>query len=382
MMQDILSVNLLGNAGIYYRGEDITTRLSSKSVVIIMYLVENYNKKITREKISDLLWAEKYENSGYNLRYNLWNIKKVIPRDEEGRSLILASKEYCYINTEYRFSSDVIRIKKLEEKPLSSMSLEELREMKSAFRGDFLEQLHIKDAEELYEWILSNRVRYQKLHASCLNQIYLNLKDTHMHEEKVEILEEILLQNPYDEESHYNLMTEYIKLGERHMAISQYKKCDQRLRAELKIGAKKKLKELYLKLLDDRTEISEHRENLREMHINSYCNRNIEYLALGQLMESLLSLDREKGFRAVSDSELRVFSSVVSTGDSDLEHAAQVKDIRLFIAVRDVMKSLMEKMTIRIYLHNKEKLDPRSRNFFDYIMGTDSEIKNAIELVK
>ena len=39
MMQDILSVNLLGNAGIYYRGEDITTRLSSKSVVIIMYLV-------------------------------------------------------------------------------------------------------------------------------------------------------------------------------------------------------------------------------------------------------------------------------------------------------------------------------------------------------
>ena len=262
------------------------------------------------------------------------------------------------------------------------MSLEELREMKSAFRGDFLEQLHIKDAEELYEWILSNRVRYQKLHASCLNQIYLNLKDTHMHEEKVEILEEILLQNPYDEESHYNLMTEYIKLGERHMAISQYKKCDQILRAELNIGAKKKLKELYLKLLDDRTEISEHRENLREIHINRYCNRSIEYLALGQLMESLLSLDREKGFRAVSDSELRVFSSVVSTGDSDLEHAAQVKDIRLFIAVRDVMKSLMEKMTIRIYLHNKEKLDPRSRNFFDYIMGTDSEIKNAIELVK
>lgn len=382
MMQEMLVVNLLGNAGIYYRGEDITTRLSSKSVAIIMYLVENYNKKITREKISDLLWAEKYENSGYNLRYNLWNIKKVIPGDEEGRSLILANKEYCYINPEYRFNSDVIRIKKLEEKPLSSMSLEELREMKSAFRGDFLEQLHIKDAEELYEWILSNRVRYQKLHASCLNQIYLNLKDTHMHEEKVEILEEILLHNPYDEESHYNLMTEYIKLGERHMAISQYKKCDQILRAELNIGAKKKLKELYLKLLDDRTEISEHRENLREMHINSYCNRNIEYLALGQLMESLLSLDREKGLRAVSDSELRVFSSVVSTGDSDLEHAAQVKDIRLFIAVRDVMKSLMEKMTIRIYLHNKEKLDPRSRNFFDYIMGTDSEIKNAIELVK
>ena len=242
MMQEMLVVNLLGNAGIYYRGEDITTRLSSKSVAIIMYLVENYNKKITREKISDLLWAEKYENSGYSLRYNLWNIKKVIPGDEEGRSLILPNKEYCYINPEYRFNSDVIRIKKLEEKPLSSMSLEELREMKSAFRGDFLEQLHIKDAEELYEWILSNRVRYQKLHASCLNQIYLNLKDTHMHEEKVEILEEILLQNPYDEESHYNLMTEYIKLGERHMAISQYKKCDQILRAELNIALRRSLR--------------------------------------------------------------------------------------------------------------------------------------------
>lgn len=382
MIQDMLIINLLGNSGIYYKNEDISTRLSSKSVAIIMYLVENYNKKINRDKISDLLWAEKYENSGNNLRYNLWHIKKVIPKDNEGRNLVLANKECCYINTEYRFSSDVIKIKKLEEKSISDLSLDELTKMKEAFRGDFLEQLHIKDAEEWYEWILGNRVKYQKLHAICLNQIYINLQDTHMHEEKVDILEEILIHNPYDEESHYNLMTEYIKLGERHMAISQYKKCDDILRSELNIGAKKKLKDLYLKLLNDNTEIKEHREVLREIHVNRYCNRNIEYLAMSQLMESLLSIDREKGFESVKDPDFRVFSSIIATGEKDEDFSLGLTDIRIFISVRDVIKRLMEKINIRIYIYNKEKLDIKSKIFFDYITGSDIEIKGIIEILK
>lgn len=382
MIQDMLIINLLGNAGIYYKNEDISARLSSKSVAIVMYLVENYNKKITKDKISDLLWSEKYENSGNNLRHNLWNIKKVIPKDDEGRSLVLANKECCYINPEYRFSSDVIKIKKLEEKSLLAMSQDELTRMKEAFRGDFLEQLNIKDADEWYEWTLGNRVKYQKLHALCLNQIYINLKDTHLHEEKVGILEEILLHNPYDEESHYNLMTEYIKLGERHMAISQYKKCDDILRSELNIGAKKKLKDLYLKLLNDNTEITEHRQVLREIYVNKYCNKNIEYLAMSQLMESLIKIDREKGLKAVKDSDLRIFSSIIATGEKEDGFFCTLNDVRIFISVRDIIKKLMEKITIRIYLYNKEKLDFRSKNFFDYISGSDSEIKEIIELLK
>ena len=50
MINDTLTINLFGNVGIYFENEDITTKLSSKSVAIIMFLVANYNKKIIREK--------------------------------------------------------------------------------------------------------------------------------------------------------------------------------------------------------------------------------------------------------------------------------------------------------------------------------------------
>ncbi len=384
MINDTLTINLFGNVGIYFENEDITTKLSSKSVAIIMFLVANYNKKITREKISDLLWSEKYDNAGYNLRYNLWSIKKIIPKDANGNELIISNKEYCYINPEYKFEADIIKVNKLEEKAVQLFSIEDLKHIKNEFKGEFLEQMHIKDSEEFYEWILVNRVKYQKLYISCLNQMYLLLKNTDLHEQKIEILDEILTCNPYDEECHYNLMLEYTKLGERHKAISQYKKCDSILRAELNIGAKTKLKELYIKLINDEIDFENQNNEIIELELNKYSNKNIEYLCISQLIEQIGNLDKELNLKLISKNIMQVFSSIAFLeGEESAERIhTQVNDIKLYMTLRSVLKKLNEKLKIRISIYNREKMDAKSKLFFEYFIGSEEHLKDIITFSK
>ncbi len=384
MINDTLTINLFGNVGIYFENEDITTKLSSKSVAIIMFLVANYNKKITREKISDLLWSEKYDNAGYNLRYNLWSIKKIIPKDANENELIISNKEYCYINPEYKFEADIIKVNKLEEKAVQLFSIEDLKHIKNEFKGEFLEQMHIKDSEEFYEWILVNRVKYQKLYISCLNQMYSLLKNTDLHEQKIEILDEILTCNPYDEECHYNLMLEYTRLGERHKAISQYKKCDSILRAELNIGAKTKLKELYIKLINDEIDFENQNNEIRELELNKYSNKNIEYLCISQLIEKIRALDKELNLKLISKNIIQVFSSIafIEYEESDGLVQFQVNDIKLYMTLRSVLKKLNEKLKIKVNIYNREKMDAKSKLFFEYFIGSEDHLKDIITFSK
>ncbi|MGB5823697.1 MAG: BTAD domain-containing putative transcriptional regulator [Proteocatella sp.] len=385
MNENRLTINLLGNVGIYYDGEDITTKLSSKSVAIIMFLVANYNKKITREKISDLLWAEKYENAGYNLRYNLWNIKKVIPFDMDGRELITSNKEYCQINPDYIFEGDIVNVKKLEEKQISNMNLDELKSMKNEFKGEFLEQIHIKDAEEFYEWILINRIKYQKLYISCLNQMYTLLHGAGRYEDKIDILDEILNYNPYDEESHYNLMIEHMKEGKRHRAISQYKKCDNLLRSELNIGAKPKLKELYMKLINEQSSFDNEGRVHKEILLNQYFNKNIDYLVLSQLIENLAEIERELNLKIMNPNLYYIFSSIVPfIYDEGVEERSshQINDIKLFIAVREAIEKTSSQIKLKITIYNKEKMDLKSKTFFEYASGSLKGMRDIIQYVK
>lgn len=384
MINDTLTINLFGNVGIYFENEDITTKLSSKSVAIIMFLVANYNKKITREKISDLLWSEKYDNAGYNLRYNLWSIKKIIPKDANENELIISNKEYCYINPEYKFEADIIKVNKLEEKAVQLFSIEDLKHIKNEFKGEFLEQMHIKDSEEFYEWILVNRVKYQKLYISCLNQMYSLLKNTDLHEQKIEILDEILTCNPYDEECHYNLMLEYTRLGERHKAISQYKKCDSILRAELNIGAKTKLKELYIKLINDEIDFENQNNEIRELELNKYSNKNIEYLCISQLIEQIRALDKELNLKLISKNIIQVFSSIafIEYEEADGLVQFQVNDIKLYMTLRSVLKKLNEKLKIKVNIYNREKMDAKSKLFFEYFIGSEEHLNDIITFSK
>lgn len=83
-MERGLFIQLFGSAELLVDGVPVTTKLSAKSLAILCFLVCHEQRRASREKLASMLWSESYETATYNLRYNLWNIKKVIPPDENG----------------------------------------------------------------------------------------------------------------------------------------------------------------------------------------------------------------------------------------------------------------------------------------------------------
>ena len=101
-MDQGLFIQMFGSAEFFVSGKPVTTRLSAKSLAILVFLICHEQRRVTREKLASMFWAESYDTATYNLRYNLWNIKKVIPPDENGAEFLITSKDFCGINPAYR----------------------------------------------------------------------------------------------------------------------------------------------------------------------------------------------------------------------------------------------------------------------------------------
>ncbi|QHI71490.1 hypothetical protein [Aminipila terrae] len=130
-----LIINLMGRVEFKYGEKNLEHKLSNKGVALISLLMLNIKNGISREKLISYLWADSDDEAArYNLRYNLWNIKKVIHADECGEDLILSTKDYCHLNAKYAFESDMLKLMKFECRG-EEQSIEDLYSYKQLFRG-------------------------------------------------------------------------------------------------------------------------------------------------------------------------------------------------------------------------------------------------------
>ncbi len=64
------------------------------------YLMCAPSRQTSKSTLKDLLWIDAGEKAAYNLRFNLWSIKKNIP-EIDGENFIITAGSTCRINPEY-----------------------------------------------------------------------------------------------------------------------------------------------------------------------------------------------------------------------------------------------------------------------------------------
>lgn len=388
-MGNDLTVRMLGDVEISQAGVSLLPKLSSKSMAIIALLICHDHRKLTREKIASMLWADSFETANYNLRYNLWNLKKVVP-PYKGEDFILSTKEACSINPAYPFRSDVAELSHLNPSVMGEMDVTSLNQIKNVLKGEFMDQFYIKDSEEFNDWILFERTRYQKLYVQCLNILLKKYTALEQTELVIDLLEEMLQINPYDEEIHYRLMEAHMKQGSRYLAILAYKKCNTLLREELNIIPQKKIKDLYLSIIDSQEEngclpSSAGRKKAVAFLVNEYADQNLEYLAMSQLIEKIAaSLDRVSlegvprkywaDLEAICPDVEDFFGGGPSCDKnqrcSELLPPSEIRDIRLFSSFRSILRHLESEFRLEISIENSGELDKKSLQFFHLIQHT------------
>ncbi|MBK5246194.1 MAG: hypothetical protein JJE49_02830 [Peptostreptococcaceae bacterium] len=379
----MLTINMLGKVNINYEGTSIADKTSSKLVALICLLVLNKSRDMSKEKIISYLWPDSNEEAAKsNLRFNLWSIKKIIPQDVKGEEFINVGKDYCRINQKYKFYCDKIELDKY--KAYGEEDIEKLMKLKSLLKGDFLEGLYLRNCNDFNELILFERVVCQNKQVEILKKLVTLYEGLEKYEEGLQILNEIDVIEPYNENFAFQTITMYSKLGNRAGAINYYKKFENNLRRNLNISPDKELKILYSNLIEGSHEIKNNeRVNNRKkkLNIESHCISNVEYFWVSDVINKIMEKGDEKYLLEVG----KCIISDLGFIQSDLlleyeKHYVAIQDcsvavppVRIINAFIKFLLHATEIYDINIKVVNKENMDVVSQNILNHIETLNNE---------
>lgn len=182
----MLHITFMGETRFLLDGVDVSDKISSKATAIVALVLMKESRQMRRSEIINFLWGESGDDAAkYNLRFNLWQIKKVLVQ-EDGNSLFIVTKDIVKVNPEFSFFCDILEIEKASPDEIDS--IQELNRLLSLFRGEFFENCYLHNCESFLEHIILRRyymenrrlaiyhrliqLSYEKkLYDDCLNAI-------------------------------------------------------------------------------------------------------------------------------------------------------------------------------------------------------------------
>jgi len=376
----MLTVNMLGKSAIFYDDECISDKLSSKLVALICLLVLNRNRNMSKEKIIAYLWPDSDEEAAKsNLRFNLWNIKKTIPQNEEGEDFILSGKDFCRINEKYEFQCDKTQLDSCKVSQIDR--IEDLLRLKDLFQGDFLEGLYLRNCNEFNEMILFERVVCQNKQVEILEKLIGLYEEQERYEEELEILNEVAAIEPYNEQFAYQAIQTYGRLGNRTAAINYYKNFEIVLRRNLNISPNNELKLLYKEMLESSAGSVKHEQSStekqlkRQIDIKIYGLKDVEYFGIASIIDQVVGNADRKYVSELDPAYLRDLSYLyggipVESGESHALPAqltGAVPAARTVMAFLKLMEHISRRYQVNIQIEDLEELDPASRDLIRHL---------------
>lgn len=380
----MLKIHFFGKIKIKNDDKDITENLGNKTIALICLLFMQKNLCLSREKILTYLWPDSNEEAArYNLRFNIWMIKKHIGKDEEEKDFLIVNREFCEINSKYNFKCDVLEIKNLDLS--KNMDIQTLKSCKDLFTGDFMEGTYLSNCNEFNEIILFERRRFDDKRIKLLKKL-AELYKTVNYETCIEILKEALEQDPYDEDVAENIMQTYEISNKRSAAIFFYKEFKNKYLEGLGIQPSEKLKEIYDNLQKDyemkeTPNISNFNGNNKSLILKLYTMSEIRGFWIGEILKELELSGKVKFEKYLELSEAQVLKYIQPCINVSKDKFEELKspppEIRTINIFLKLMKKLSMEYKILIDNQNGDKIDALSEELQEYL------IKNAyISLLK
>ncbi len=380
----MLELFFLGNLKILYRGKDITTQLGSKACALIFLLMESKGKGLSREKIIAYLWPDsKEEAARYNLRYNLWEIKKIIKEDADGNLFLLSDNNACKINENYAYGCDFIEAACFDRKKEYTMA--ELLHFRSLFSGELYEGAFFKGCEELNNLILYRRIEFEKLKVQVMESMAELLAQEENYEGEIEVLQEILKIDPYNEEIAGLVMDAYCKIGKRAEAVNFYRTFSNTLAFSINIAPGEVLTEKYRQIQDGaQYEAFVRRERKvkdsavvsTEERVCITCMEGIPYFWLSALLKDLKELHGDLLYKALNERDVFCLGSIQQEfWKSELagRDSSTLKDVNIMNACVKALSAVASRRSLIIETRQGEYMDQASRAFVRYMKATAEE---------
>lgn len=238
-----LEVRLFGGLTVSVNGSPVGSFPTRWSAGLLAYLALNKGHSIHRDVLTAQFWPEDPDaRARKGLRNALWRVRKTIePREIPAGSFILVAgrniglrRENVWIDVE-AFDGRMALLRREAE---DSIRVTDLEECARLYRGHFMEGLD-------FPWCTFERERLRLGFLTTLEY----LLDHHLREgdwrRAVQTARTILTHDPLRENVHRCLMVCHHLMGNRPLAIQQYRACAEVLDDELGLEPMQATRELY-----------------------------------------------------------------------------------------------------------------------------------------
>ena len=391
----MLNLHFLGKSKIEYNGKEIEDKLGNKAVALICLLVLNEKRYLSRDKIIGYLWPDSNTDAAkYNLRYNLWLIKKNILEDKNNNSFIKVDTECCSINSKYDYDCDINDIMKF--KPSCRDTVDSMLKLKRLFRGDLLEGCYFNKCDEFNDLIIYERINFEQRKVKILQRLAEVYENDKMYDVCIEVLKEILEIEPYDEKIALKLMDIYRKIGKRALAIKYFNEFSYNLSCSLGIHPSNELRNKYNEIKMSVSELGEtsnsakatvkNTNNISDIKIISYCIKNVDYFWISDVIGKIVDLGIDYCIKKLSEKQLIDLGYIQSdilkfyTEEIDmLDYKREVMDVRIINAFVKLLEAVCNERSTTIIILNKTDMDEISANVVEYLRKIRIKGLNIIE---
>ncbi|MCB9423365.1 MAG: hypothetical protein H6667_26455 [Ardenticatenaceae bacterium] len=232
-MTKVLEMAFLGRMQLNLGGVPLTELVSGKAQALLCYLAVN-GRSYSRLSLSNLLWDEMSEaDARRNLRGVLLKLRQVVEPHlvvtHQTVSFDPASEHWLDVAEFRRILGDY------QTNALGLTTGERLQTAVSLYRGDFLEDFHIRQAPLFEEWVTRQRAELREM----VLDAYQGLAEFYERKDElaagIDAARHLLRLEPIREAGHRQLMRLLALNGQRALALTQFETCRQILADELNV---------------------------------------------------------------------------------------------------------------------------------------------------
>lgn len=237
----MLELALLGKPTITLDGLPVPDLVSNKAQALLFYLAVTAQSH-SRQRLAGLLWGEMdEERARRNLRVALTKLRPLAD------DFLLVRRHSLAFNHESDCVLDVTHFQDCLQRPQPTVA--QLTEAAALYRGEFLEDFHLRDALLFEEWMVAQRERLHQMALRALYRLATHHAQQREYQAGIKHLRRLLALEPWLEEAHRELMRLLALTGQRSLALAQYELCQEMLAAELGVEPGAETAALYARIL-------------------------------------------------------------------------------------------------------------------------------------
>ncbi|HXV41720.1 MAG TPA: BTAD domain-containing putative transcriptional regulator, partial [Anaerolineae bacterium] len=220
-MLDQLRLSLLGKPYFERNGQPLPGLTSIKGQALLAYLAVT-RQPHSRSALAGLLWGDMPEDiARTNLRVTLSLLHKAVG------DAIITTRRTVEFN---RHNDTWLDVEALEN---AASSRTDLAAAAALYRGDFLDDFYVPEAEAFEEWALVERERLRQLALSLLERVADTALEQRHFAAGIGMARRLLSIEPWHEGGHRQLMQLLAAEGLVSLALAQYEACRRLLAEEL-----------------------------------------------------------------------------------------------------------------------------------------------------